>query len=112
MRRLLLSLGLLLAVTNVAKAEVQVLDFRSFGRQCREDAVQLLQNGDAFSILFNQLSVNLDAGNASAGRARSEGCHLQVLFKIPNNMCISKLDQTFSGGVIKSKNSSGFLQIS
>lgn len=102
----------MLFISQLAFAEdVQVTGFQAFGGRCNTNNVQLLTNGNAFSVLFNEFGINMPAGQVGDGIARTEVCQVWIDFKIPTGKCLARLEQVFSGGVIKSKNSLGYLSI-
>jgi len=111
MRGLIISLVLGFVGQAVLAETVQLTGYKSFGRKCTGDAVQVLTNGNTFSILFNEFGINMSEGDRTEGKARAEVCHVIVDFNVPNNQCLDRLDQVLSGGIIKSRNSSGVLNV-
>jgi hypothetical protein len=111
MRGLIFSLLAGLVGQSLLAADAEVVGYRSFGRKCKSEDVQVIANGNAFAVLFNRFGIDMGENDRTEGKARTEVCEVWVDFKIPTNQCLDRLEQVFSGGIIKSKNSSGFLNI-
>lgn len=101
----------LLSLVTVAQAEdptIRVNQWMIAGTKgCNKNDVQLLTNGNSFSFLFNSFQSQLRPNNSQDGYASVRACVVNVLLELPRNYCIDSVDQTVSGGILKSRNTFG-----
>ncbi len=110
MSKLISCLILFVALSAFAE-DIQILKMTTHGRKCRGQDVQLLQNGNAFSLLFNRFAIELNAGESTNGYAEVETCVVTLDIRLPADRCLEQVDQVFSGGILKSSRSRGSLLI-
>ncbi len=78
---------------------------------CSKRNTQILENGDALAILFNDFGIEMPAGSEGDGRNAHRECVFQVRIASPKNQYLTSLQQTFSGGILKSKDAVGLLKL-
>jgi hypothetical protein len=75
------------------------------GTGCREDTIQIIENGSVFSIILSDFQLNLPQGDRSHGTDHVIGCTVNITLTPPEGMMFSGVYQTVSGGVVKSEKS-------
>lgn len=75
------------------------------GRGCLPDSTQVLFNGETFSVVMDDMRVDLPQGDRSRGTEHEIGCTINILLTPPPGMMFGGLYQTISGGVVKSEKS-------
>lgn len=104
----LLVIGLFGINLTALAEEAKISNWWAAGtKDCNKKNVQLLQNGDAFSFVFNQFGPQLEENEKT--RAETSVCILTILFELPKDRCIDRLDQVMTGGLLKSRASRGDL---
>jgi hypothetical protein len=80
------------------------------GTGCTDADTQVIRNGDAFSVIFGSLGVNLNAGQR--GNEKNQSCSVHMRLDPPPGQMIVGFYQVISGGIIKSDKSVFILRAS
>jgi hypothetical protein len=81
------------------------------GNGCSNDNVQIIENGETFSIILSDFTLNLPQGDRSHGADHTSACTINLMLTPPEGMMFAGLYQVISGGVIKSEKSRVALRV-
>lgn len=95
--------------TNVFAA---VFDEMQVSGHCNHSNTQVIQNGNALSVVFDDLGADMPQGAEGDGRNVRKNCHFRIRLNAPRDQYLAGLRQVYSGGVIKSKGAVGALEFS
>lgn len=101
-------LGSLLLSTVATAGVFDEVDIQG---HCGKRNTQVIENGDTLSVLFDDFGINMPAGQNGDGKTAQRACNFKIRITYPRDRYLSGLKQVFSGGVIKSKNAVGDLQL-
>lgn len=108
MKRIILFrfLSALLISGSAVAEEARIANWWVSGtRDCNKNSVQLIQNGNAYSFLFNQFGPQLEENEQQSVDVKV--CKITVKFELPKDTCIYQIDQLLSGGLIKTEGARG-----
>lgn len=87
-------------------------DFIASGTACNSSTVYPITNGNALSVLFSDFSVGMNEfSRFPDGLQARKTCNFRMKITPPRGYYLARLRQVFSGGIIKSANSSASLAI-
>lgn len=75
------------------------------GGSCTPDNTQVIEAGNAISILLDSFGVQMPAGEMGDGLEVRRTCWLRLAVNPPPGMFLDKFRQTYRGGMVKSANS-------
>ncbi len=78
---------------------------------CGRRNTHVIENGDSLSVLFDDFGIEMPAGQMGDGKHAQKTCHFKIRITFPRDRFLAGLKQVFSGGVIKSKNAVGDLEL-
>lgn len=81
------------------------------GTSCGTNNVQTVVNGDSLSVLFDEFGVNMPQGAKGDGTTARKTCTFRITMTPPSGFYLARFRQVYSGGLIKSANSSAQLNI-
>ena len=81
------------------------------GTSCNAGNVQVLDNGNSLSVLFDAFGVNMPQGDSGDGLSSRKTCTFRIQLTPPKGYYLAGFRQTYSGGLIKSSRSSAQLNI-
>lgn len=100
----------LIAVTRTTQAGIWG-DFIAGGTSCNSNNVSVIDNGDTVSVLFDEFGVNMPQSDQGDGMNTRKTCNFRIQLTPPNGFYLAGFKQLYSGGIIKSRNSSAQLNI-
>lgn len=77
-----------------------------FGGTCTKNNSQVLENGDALSILLDDFGVRMPAGQEGDGLETRKTCWMRLKVKPPHGRYLAGLEQVYRGGLVKSAKAS------
>lgn len=86
-------------------------DYIVGGTACNYNNVSVIQNGESISILFDEFGVNMSQGDFSGGTSARKTCNFRIQLTPPQGFYLAGFKQVYSGGLIKSRNSSAQLNV-
>lgn len=105
-------IALLAALASVsARAEKVWGDFIAGGTACNNNNVSVIENGNNLSVLFDNFGVNMPQQDFGDGLSARKTCTFRISMTPPKGFYLAGFDQVYSGGLIKSRNSSAQLNI-
>lgn len=103
---------LLYAVLAAMPAHARVWgDFIAGGTSCNSSNVSVIENGDNLSVLFDSFGVNMPQGQVGDGLSTRKTCTFRITLTPPRGYYLANFRQLYSGGLIKSRNSSAQLNV-
>jgi hypothetical protein len=78
---------------------------------CSKRNMEIIENAGVLSILLHDFGANMPLGQEGDGKLVRKVCQFRVRITFPTDQYLAGLTQVFSGGLIKSKQASGQLQI-
>lgn len=94
-----------------APARAGIFDEVDVQGHCGKRNTHIIENGDNLSVLFDDFGIEMPAGQAGDGKQAMKACNFKIRITYPRDRYLAGLKQVFSGGVIKSKNAMGDLQL-
>jgi hypothetical protein len=110
MRTKLGVLACLVGLSTIAQAGIWG-NWIAGGTSCNNFNVSVVENGNSLSVLFDEFGVYMPEDEIGDGTTARKTCNFRIGVTPPNGMYLASFRQTYSGGVIKSRNSSGQLNI-
>lgn len=106
---------MLLVVAAVAQSGAMAAEtFGSWiagGTACDNNSVQVINNGNSVSVLFDNFAVNMPQRQNGDGMSARKTCNFRITMTPPNGYYLANFRQVYSGGLIKSLRASGQLNI-
>lgn len=81
------------------------------GTACNNYNVGVIDNGNTLSVLFDEFGVNMPANGTGDGLSSRKSCTFRISMTPPRGFYLAGFRQVYSGGLIKSRNSSAQLNI-
>jgi hypothetical protein len=81
------------------------------GTSCSTYNVHTVDNGGSLSVLFDEFGVNMPQGQMGEGMSARKTCNFRIQLTPPKGFYLAGFKQVYSGGLIKSRNSSAQLNI-
>lgn len=81
------------------------------GTSCDVNSVHTVDNGSSLSVLFDNFGVNMPQGSKGDGLTARKTCNFRIQLTPPSGFYLARFRQVYSGGLIKSANSSAQLNI-
>ncbi len=100
-----------LAVTSPSFAGPVWGNWVAGGSSCNANNVHTVDNGSSLSVLFDEFGVNMPTGDTGDGKSARKTCNFRIQLTPPSGFYLARFRQVYSGGLIKSANSSAQLSI-
>lgn len=94
-----------------AKAGLVWGNFIAGGTACNATNVSVIEMGNSLAILFDAFGVNMPEADFGDGLSARKTCNIRITMTPPKGFYLAGFDQVYSGGLIKSRNSSAQLSI-
>jgi hypothetical protein len=81
------------------------------GTACNAGNVNVVENGNTLSVLFDEFGVFMPEGDVGDGMSIRRSCTFRIQLTPPSGFYLAGFKQVYSGGVIKSSRSSAQLNV-
>jgi hypothetical protein len=81
------------------------------GTACNNYNVQAIENGTSLAVLFDEFYLNMPQHDFGDGTTVRKTCSFRIQLTPPSGMYLARMRQVYRGGVMKSYNSQGQLNI-